>query len=178
MFTLVHCLSLVNSISYSVSLSSCGMMSLHAVSITLLSCFSNPLLSILYIQLQHHTCFAGATIIDVEKTKLKRKRARNDDPEDLDNFQGPWAGFEDESTVAKPPPVMLVLAQLSSIWLGNLLQEDMVEIQEFLAKKKRRQRPQEEKPLEETTQLHSKLCRQCFSNVRQHQIPGKKVVSW
>ncbi|XP_055334696.1 pre-mRNA-processing factor 17-like [Paramacrobiotus metropolitanus] len=80
----------------------------------------------------------GATIIDVEKTKLTRKRARNDNAEDLDNFQGPWAGFEDETTTSKPSA------------------EDMEEIQEFLAKKKRRQRTHEEKPLEETSQLHIK----------------------
>ncbi|GAU98023.1 hypothetical protein RvY_09227 [Ramazzottius varieornatus] len=78
------------------------------------------------------------SIIDIKETKLTRKRARNDNPEDIDDFQGPWAGFEDESTVAKPSA------------------EDMEEIQDFLAKKKRRQRVREDKPLEETTQLHLK----------------------
>lgn len=49
----------------------------------------------------------------MEKTKLKRKRARNDDAEDLDNFQGPWAGFEDESTVAKPSTVRNLMSVLN-----------------------------------------------------------------
>ncbi|OQV19359.1 Pre-mRNA-processing factor 17 [Hypsibius exemplaris] len=80
----------------------------------------------------------GETIIDIGKTKLTRKRARNDNPEDMDNFQGPWAGFEDESTVAKPS------------------EEDMEQIKDYLAKKKRKTRVFEEKPFDETSQLHLK----------------------
>jgi hypothetical protein len=58
-----------------------------------------------FVKLFYSSHFTGATVIDIGKTKLKRKRARNDDAEDLDNFQGPWAGFEDESTSAKPSAV-------------------------------------------------------------------------
>eukprot|EP01135_Chromosphaera_perkinsii_P000233 Nk52_evm2s62 gene=Nk52_evmTU2s62 len=48
----------------------------------------------------------GATVFDSDvgekKKKKKRKREARGDVEDLDNFKGPWAKYEDELTVARP----------------------------------------------------------------------------
>jgi len=39
------------------------------------------------------------------RPKDKRKRQRNDNPEDIEGFVGPWGRFENEMTVAKPSEV-------------------------------------------------------------------------
>lgn len=48
-----------------------------------------------------------------EKTKQrpldKRKRNRNDNPEDVEGFLGPWGTFTDEQRVAKPTDVSIFL---------------------------------------------------------------------
>lgn len=68
----------------------------------------------------------------------KRKKLKNDKPEDIEGFLGPWAAYEDQKFVAKPS------------------QEEAEELEELLAKRQKRTRHVEEKPLEEKTVLHSK----------------------
>lgn len=86
----------------------------------------------------------GVTVF--ESTKLrpldKRKRARNNNPEDIEGFLGPWGGFVDEQRVMKPS------------------EEEAAELQELLSKRHKRGKPTEEKPIEEKAVLHSKLI--CF----------------
>lgn len=83
----------------------------------------------------------GITVF--ESTKLrpldKRKRARNNNPEDIEGFLGPWGGFVDEQRVMKPS------------------EEEAAELQELLSKRHKRGKPTEEKPIEEKSVLHSKL---------------------
>lgn len=82
----------------------------------------------------------GKTVF--ESTKLrpldKRKRQRNNNPEDVDGFLGPWGGFVDEQRVMKPT------------------EEEAVELQELLSKRHKRGKPVEEKPIEEKSVLHIK----------------------
>lgn len=82
---------------------------------------------------------AGKTVF--EKNKLrpldKRKRERNNDPGDVDNFLGPWGGFVGEQRVMKPS------------------EEEAAELEELLSKRNKRGKPVEEKPMEEKTTLHS-----------------------
>uniref|UniRef100_A0A6M2DMU2 Pre-mRNA-processing factor 17 n=1 Tax=Xenopsylla cheopis TaxID=163159 RepID=A0A6M2DMU2_XENCH len=68
----------------------------------------------------------------------KRKRLKNDKPEDIEGFLGPWAAYEDQTFVAKPTP------------------EETEELEELLAKRQKRTRHVEETPLEEKTVLHIK----------------------
>lgn len=68
----------------------------------------------------------------------KRKRKKNDAPEDIEGFQGPWSKFEDEKSVAVPN------------------EQERAEIEEMQSKKFRRYKLPEEKPLEEKSQLHIK----------------------
>lgn len=35
----------------------------------------------------------------------KRKRDKNDNPDDIEGFKGPWANYADEEKVSKPTPV-------------------------------------------------------------------------
>ena len=51
---------------------------------------------------------------------MQRKRLKNDDPFDIDNFTGPWARYENESTTSKPS------------------EEDARILAEYRAKKKKR----------------------------------------
>ena len=47
----------------------------------------------------------GATMSEMkpsQKRSSKRKRNKNDDPSDIDNFAGPWAKYENEESVAMP----------------------------------------------------------------------------
>lgn len=67
-----------------------------------------------------------------------RKRKKNDKPEDVDGFEGPWGKFEDEKTVAVPN------------------EQQRAEIEEMQSKKFRRYKLPEEKPLEEKAQMHIK----------------------
>lgn len=81
----------------------------------------------------------GVTVF--ENTKLrpldKRKRNRNNNPEDIEGFLGPWGGFVDEQRVMKPS------------------EEEAAELQELLSKRHKRGKAIEEKPVEEKAVLHS-----------------------
>lgn len=68
----------------------------------------------------------------------KRKRNRNNDPADIEGFLGPWGGYIDERRVIKPTD------------------EEAAELEEILAKRNKRGKQTEDKPLEEKTVLHSK----------------------
>jgi len=70
------------------------------------------------------------------KVTEKRKRLKNDDPSDIDNFLGPWAPYENEVRIAKPT------------------EEEKQEIDEFMAKKKKHSVVREEKESEEKSILH------------------------
>lgn len=80
----------------------------------------------------------GKTVFESPKPKKKRKQERNDKPEDIEGFSGPWAKYENEESVARPN------------------EQQKAELEEILAKRHRRNRIQEEKPLEEKSILHSK----------------------
>ena len=84
----------------------------------------------------------GATVFESAKAKAnageKRKRVKNDDPEDVEGFLGPWGKYEDEETVARPS------------------EKERAEIEEMMAKKHRRHKVKEDKPIEEKSILHSK----------------------
>lgn len=81
----------------------------------------------------------GKTVFESPRPKPKRKQERNDHPEDIEGFSGPWAKYENEQTVARPTD------------------EQKAELDEILAKRHRRNRIPEEKPLEEKSILHSML---------------------
>lgn len=87
----------------------------------------------------------GKTVF--ENTKLrpldKRKRKKNNDPSDIDGFLGPWGGFENEQRVMKPT------------------EEEAAELEELIAKRNKRGKVIEEKPIEEKTTLHSMYCYYC-----------------
>ncbi|XP_054266281.1 pre-mRNA-processing factor 17-like [Macrosteles quadrilineatus] len=68
----------------------------------------------------------------------KRKRKKNDDPGDIEGFLGPWGGFKDEQRVMKPN------------------EAEAEELEEYLAKKQKRGKQSDDKPLEEKTVLHIK----------------------
>ncbi|KAK0080553.1 hypothetical protein PV325_013758 [Microctonus aethiopoides] len=68
----------------------------------------------------------------------KRKRNRNNDAGDIEGFLGPWGGYVDEQRVIKPT------------------EEEAAELEEILAKRNKRGKQTEEKPLEEKTVLHIK----------------------
>lgn len=82
----------------------------------------------------------GKTVF--ESTKLrpldKRKRQRNNNPEDVEGFLGPWGGFVDEQRVMKPT------------------EEEAAELQELISKRHKRGKQVEEKPIEEKSVLHIK----------------------
>lgn len=79
------------------------------------------------------TVFESTTLRPLDK----RKRCRNNDPADIEGFLGPWGGYVDEKRIIKPTD------------------EEAAELEEILAKRNRRGKPTEEKPLEEKTVLHS-----------------------
>lgn len=84
----------------------------------------------------------GKTVFETKnESKIeKRKRWKNDKPEDLEGFLGPWGKYEDEKLVAQPTDV------------------EKAEIEEMMAKKQRRnKREVEEKPIEEKSILHSEF---------------------
>lgn len=82
----------------------------------------------------------GKTVFEntVLRPSDKRKRHRNNDPADIEGFLGPWGGYVDEKRVIKPS------------------EEEAAELEEILAKRNKRGKQTEEKPLEEKTVLHSK----------------------
>lgn len=82
----------------------------------------------------------GKTVFEPAKPqyKKKRKQLKNDNPEDVEGFLGPWGRYENEQCVAKPN------------------EEQKAEIEAMLSKRKRRGRITEDKPFEEKSILHSK----------------------
>lgn len=83
----------------------------------------------------------GKTVFESPKPKKKRKQEKNDDPADIEGFLGPWGKYENEQTIAKPSD------------------EEKAALEELLAKRHRRSRIPEDKPLEEKSILHSKFDR-------------------
>ncbi|XP_037948988.1 pre-mRNA-processing factor 17 [Teleopsis dalmanni] len=80
----------------------------------------------------------GKTVFESPKSKKKRKQEKNDNPEDIDGFVGPWGKYENEQSIARPND------------------EEKAELEEILAKRHRRGRIPEDKPLEEKSTLHIK----------------------
>lgn len=80
----------------------------------------------------------GRTVFESRKRRPedKRKRVKNNDPSDIDGYLGPWGGYIDEERVAKPTD------------------EEQKELDELVAKRKKRGKKEEEKPVEEKSQLH------------------------
>jgi len=68
----------------------------------------------------------------------KRKRAKNTDAADIEGYLGPWAKYEDEETVSKPTD------------------DDAAYLEEYLAKRQKKGRREEEVPMEESSTLHIK----------------------
>ncbi|XP_033225046.1 pre-mRNA-processing factor 17 [Belonocnema kinseyi] len=68
----------------------------------------------------------------------KRKRNKNDKPEDVEGFLGPWGGYVDERRIIKPT------------------EEEAAELEEILAKRSKRGKDTSETPVEERTVLHIK----------------------
>ncbi|XP_071528942.1 pre-mRNA-processing factor 17 [Panulirus ornatus] len=68
----------------------------------------------------------------------KRKRNKNYDAGDIDGFKGPWAKYENEQTVMKPS------------------EEEQHALDEILAKRQKRGKQTDDKPLEEKSLLHIK----------------------
>lgn len=80
----------------------------------------------------------GKTIFESPRPKKKRKQEKNDNPSDIAGFVGPWGKYENEETIARPSDV------------------EKIALDEILAKRHRRSRIPEDKPLEEKSILHSK----------------------
>ncbi len=68
----------------------------------------------------------------------KRKREKNTDASDIEGYLGPWAKYKDEETLSRPTD------------------EDSAYLEEYLAKKQKKGRREEEVPMEETSTLHIK----------------------
>ncbi|CAH0693385.1 unnamed protein product [Chilo suppressalis] len=66
----------------------------------------------------------------------KKKRNKNDNPEDINGFLGPWGGFEGERRVMKPEG------------------DEAKELEEILAKRQKRGKVDDDKPLEEKSIMH------------------------
>ncbi|KAL1441519.1 hypothetical protein MTO96_008486 [Rhipicephalus appendiculatus] len=85
---------------------------------------------------------SSSSLTVFEKTKVrpgdKRKKAKNNDPSDIDGFAGPWAPYKDERRNVKPS------------------EEEQEELDEILAKRNKKGRRTEDKPMEEKTVLHIK----------------------
>lgn len=85
---------------------------------------------------------SSSSLTVFEKTKPrpgdKRKKAKNNDPSDIDGFAGPWAPYKDEKRNIKPT------------------EEEQEELDEILAKRNKKGRRTEDKPMEEKTVLHIK----------------------
>ncbi|XP_074653887.1 pre-mRNA-processing factor 17-like [Tubulanus polymorphus] len=82
----------------------------------------------------------GITVFEAMKKRPgdKRKRVRNTDASDIDGYLGPWGKYVDEQTVSKPS------------------EEDQAELDEILAKRNKKGKKVEEKPMEEKSTLHIK----------------------
>lgn len=84
---------------------------------------------------------SGITVFETQhKADLppKRKRDKNDDAADIEGFKGPWAKFENEKTVMKPS------------------EEEQHDLDEILAKRQKRGKQTDDKPIEEKSLLHIK----------------------
>ncbi|KAK3872036.1 hypothetical protein Pcinc_022863 [Petrolisthes cinctipes] len=68
----------------------------------------------------------------------KRRRDKNDDAGDIDGFKGPWAKYKGEMTVMKPS------------------EEEQHALDEILAKRQKRGKQTDDKPIEEKSLLHIK----------------------
>lgn len=86
----------------------------------------------------------GKTVFESPKPKKKRKQDKNDKPEDVEGFLGPWGKYENEETIAKPND------------------QEKAELDEILSKRHKRGRIPEDKPLEEKSVLHSKSIEICI----------------
>jgi pre-mRNA-processing factor 17 len=73
-----------------------------------------------------------------ERPKDKRKKIKNNDPSDVDGYLGPWSYYEDQELVSKPN------------------EEEQKEINEILAKRKKRSRVTETEQDESKSTLHIK----------------------
>ncbi|XP_070567787.1 pre-mRNA-processing factor 17-like [Ptychodera flava] len=82
----------------------------------------------------------GRTVFESTKQRAgdKRKKATANDPSDIEGFEGPWATFVDEKRVMKPSA------------------EEQEELDEILAKRSKKGRQTDEKPVEEKSTLHVK----------------------
>ncbi|KAF6737577.1 Pre-mRNA-processing factor 17 [Oryzias melastigma] len=81
----------------------------------------------------------GLTVFESGQKKTeKRKKVKGGEAADIDNFLGPWAKYEDEKNVAKPT------------------EEEKKDLEEYLAKRQKRGKREEESPAEEKTILHVK----------------------
>ncbi|XP_049856410.1 pre-mRNA-processing factor 17 isoform X1 [Schistocerca gregaria] len=82
----------------------------------------------------------GKTVFETTKERPldRRKRNKNDNPSDIEGFLGPWGGYTDEQRVMRPN------------------EEEAAELEEILAKRQKRGKQADEKPLEEKTVLHIK----------------------
>lgn len=111
-------------------------------------------------------CLSGTGVFEKRKARPgdKRKKARNQDPTDIDGFLGPWAKFKDEKTVMCPTEVCANSHLLK--WrnfvemeefclIGGLFQEEMKELDAMRAKRHKRTKRVEEPPVEEKSNLHS-----------------------
>uniref|UniRef100_A0A1B6LIK0 Pre-mRNA-processing factor 17 n=1 Tax=Graphocephala atropunctata TaxID=36148 RepID=A0A1B6LIK0_9HEMI len=80
------------------------------------------------------------TVFEASTTRPldKRKRNKNDNPSDIEGFLGPWGCYEDEKRVMKPN------------------EAEAEELEEYLAKKQKRGKQTDDKPLEEKSVLHIK----------------------
>ncbi|XP_049694625.2 pre-mRNA-processing factor 17 [Helicoverpa armigera] len=66
----------------------------------------------------------------------KKKRTKNDNPEDITGFLGPWGGYEGEQRVMRPEG------------------EEAKELQEIVAKRQKKGKVDDDKPLEEKSIFH------------------------
>ena len=69
-------------------------------------------------------------------SSCRKKRLKNDDPMDIDNYLGPWAPYEGEVTVSRPS------------------EEEQKEIEEFMSKKKKFTVNREDKEIDEKSTIH------------------------
>ncbi|CAG9136979.1 unnamed protein product [Plutella xylostella] len=81
----------------------------------------------------------GKTVFEtIRKRPLdKKKRNKNDDPQDITGFLGPWGGYVGEQRVMKPEG------------------EEAKALEEILAKRQKKGKQEDDKPLEEKSILHS-----------------------
>ncbi|CAL4228857.1 unnamed protein product, partial [Meganyctiphanes norvegica] len=83
----------------------------------------------------------GITIFETKKKEdqpKKRKKEKNTDAGDVEGYLGPWAKYENEQTVMKPS------------------EEEQHELDEILAKRQKRGKQTDDKPIEEKSLLHIK----------------------